>query len=56
MYVKYIKDTCGPDSIVVIDGYPEELTTKDQCHEQRSGAEVGPTIGVQLDIRLTSSP
>ena len=27
MYVNYIKDTYGPDSIVVIDGYPKEPPT-----------------------------
>ena len=54
MYIKFILESFGADSIIILDGYPD-ASTKDPCHRKRSGTEIGPTIDVKVDNKLTIS-
>ena len=57
MYIKFILESFGADSshsIIILDGYPD-ASTKDPCHRKRSGTEIGPTIDIKVDNKLTIS-
>ena len=51
MYIRYVRSAYGT-AVVVFDGY-HGATTKDEAHRRRTGTEVGASVSVSLDMRLT---
>ena len=52
MYVQHVSNTYGQGALVVFDGY-QGPRTKDETHRRRTGNDVGASVVVSAEMRLT---
>ena len=55
IYVQYVLQVYGKDSIVVFDNYPSNPTTKDEAHMHRAGSSASLGIQLQEDLLVKVS-
>ena len=53
LYTNYVTRRYG-QAIIVLDGYHEELSTKDGAHERRTGGRACPTVDFTRDMIMKS--
>ena len=54
LYTQYVVNTYS-DAVVVFDGYDGGASTKDETHRRRAGNDIGASVSVSADMRLTMS-
>ena len=52
MYVQHVSNTYGQGALVVFGGY-HGPNTKDETHRLRTGNDVGASVAVSVEMRLT---
>ena len=53
IYVRHVRNIYG-GALVVFDGY-HHLTTKDEDHRCRTGSDIGASVSVLAEMRLSMS-
>ena len=53
-YINYLKKHFGQNAIVVLDGYSEDLSTKDTAHIRRNKSKHGIVVQFTGEMTLTT--
>ena len=55
IYVQYVIQVYGPNTVVIFDDYPDHPTTKDEARSHRSGTCTSACVSLQENLTVDIS-